>query len=216
MLSLRRLLFCSLIALSSVCPAQADGKASPALPVIAVVDFAQVLENYPKALQERERLTTLRKGARDQVEALTKRMKELQDQLSLFPEGSMDRARRELDIETLGQQRPALAKLLNEQLALEEMKLDITLYEDAEFAVAKVAKDRGVQLVLRKMAELPPRGGDASPKETQARVMTYDRRNVWYVAPELDLTPHVIKFMQVPVERPNVARDQAAKPAGGN
>lgn len=200
-------------------PAPAVEAAAPktaAMPLIAVVDFAKVLENYPKAIAERERLNGMRKAARDQIDALTRRIKEAQEQLALFPEGSMDFAKRQLDIELMAQQRPALTKLLNEQLQLEEMKIDIQLYEDAEFAVGKVAKERGVQIVLRKLADLPQRTSDENPKETQARVMTFDRRQVWYAAPEVDLTPHVIKFLQVPLDRSGAGKDDAGKPAGGN
>lgn len=201
-------------------PATANPPAVAAtMPVIAVVDFAKVLENYPKAIAERERLDKLRRGAREQVDALTRRIKEAQEQLGIIEEGTMEHARRQLDIELMAQQRPALTKLLNEQLALEEMKVDIVLYEDAEFAVAKVAKERGVQIVLRKLAELPPRGDNESPKETQARVMTFDRRQVWYAAPEVDLTPHVIKFLQVPLQRPVAGQDKevgSGKSGGGN
>lgn len=211
-------------------PAQADGNgrapatsnppaAVPTMPVIAVVDFAKVLENYPKAIAERERLDKMRRAAREQVDALTRRIKEAQEQLGVIEEGTMEHARRQLDIELLAQQRPALTKLLNEQLALEEMRVDIVLYEDAEFAVAKVAKERGVQIVLRKLAELPPRTEGESAKETQARVMTFDRRQVWYAAPEVDLTPHVIKFLQVPLQRPAAGQDKevgSGKTGGGN
>jgi hypothetical protein len=41
--------------------------------------------------------------------------------------------------------------------------------------------------------------------------MTFDRRQVWYAAPEVDLTPHVIKFLQVPLDRSG-----ASKAGGGN
>lgn len=220
----------SVAALAAWLPAQADANgrvpaatnppaAVPTMPVIAVVDFAKVLENYPKAMAERDRLDKMRRAAREQVDALTKRIRELQEQLAVFEEGTMDHARRQLDIELMAQQRPALTKLLNEQLAIEEMKVDIGLYEDAELAVAKVAKERGVQIVLRKLADLPPRGDAESPKETQARVMTFDRRQVWYAAPEVDLTPHVIKFLQVPLQRPAAGQDKevgSGKTGGGN
>ncbi len=179
------------------------------MPLIAVVDFAKVLEVYPKAVAERERLSGLRKTFNEQMDALTKRIEELKLQLPLYPEGSREQAMKQLDLETMLQQRPALAKLLNEQLQIEEMRMEVVLYEDVEIAIAKVAKDRGVQIVLRMLSDLPDRKDDASPKEIQARVVAYDRRQVWYAAPETDLTPHVIKFMQVPLER-------AKAPAGDN
>ncbi|MCA8964334.1 MAG: OmpH family outer membrane protein [Planctomycetes bacterium] len=185
-------------------------------PVVAVVDFAKVLDVYPKAVAERERLNALRKSFNDQMDALTKRIEELKLQVPLYPEGSREQAMKQLDLETLMQQRPALAKLLNEQLQIEEMRKDVALYEDVDIAVAKVAKDRGVHIVLRKMSDLPERTDDAGIKEIRDRVVAYDRRQVWYVAPEVDLTPHVIKFMQVPIERPKASADGGKGAGGGN
>ncbi len=202
---------------AAVLPAQSDKPAAvdaslpkAQAPVLGVVDFTKVFEVYPKAIRERERLEALQNSFKGQIETLTKRIDERKLQIPLLPEGSREREVKQLELELAMQERTGLAKLLNEQLEMESLRMEVMLYEDAEIAIAKVAKDRGVQIVLRMAADIPDRRVDAKPKEWQLRAVTYERRQVWYASAEVDLTPHVIKLMQVPIERP--ADKSAEKP----
>lgn len=191
---------------------QGKDSAVPAL-TIGVVDFAKVFEFYPKAIKERERLKALNNSFSEQMDAMSKRIQELKDQVGLYPEGSLQARMKRLELEGLMQQGPALAKVFNEQLQLEHMRMEVQLYEDVEIAIGKLVAGRGVQLVLRKMATLPLRADDESPSDIQNRLVAYERRHVWFAATEIDLTAEVIKMLQVPLEKPKAPAD--GRPDGG-
>ena len=80
------------------------------------------------------------------------------------------------------------------------------------------AKARGVAMVQRLQAvgAAPGELGKLAPKEVESRVVAFERKVLWYAAPELDLTEDLIKALMVPVadEKPAV-QDAAAKPGVG-
>jgi hypothetical protein len=97
------------------------------------------------------------------------------------------------------------------------MRMHLELYEDLEVAVEKVAKNRGVQLVLRTYDPGPP--PSVSEKATNKelgqmnqRLQMFDRRQVWFNTDEIDLTGDLIKLLQVPLEKDAVAPTKSAEP----
>jgi hypothetical protein len=85
-------------------------------------------------------------------------------------------------------------------MQVETLRMQLSIYEDIDAAISRLAKDRGVHLVMRTEVKdtAPPENGDkASPKSVQNRVFAYERRQVWFAAEELDLTADLIKLLQV-------------------
>lgn len=201
--------------------AEASAKAPPrAGLVVGVVDLEKAMELYPKALKERERLQKLKESYDEQLQQVTKRLEELKALLPALREGTMERARKQLELEQAMQARQGLAKLLEADLQLEDMRVLLAIYEDIEIAVAQLAKDRGVHVVLRldTQQEKPDDGDKLAPRQVQRRLEVFDRRKVWFAAEELDLTPALIKMLQVPLELPKSAApkgDEPPAPQGG-
>jgi Skp family chaperone for outer membrane proteins len=207
----------ALAATASLLPAQdrlpaQDSKAPGAQPAdataarkaqitVGVVDLDKAIELYPKAIAERERLQALSKKFSAEIEAISKQFDALRSDLSILKEGSEKRESMEFELRMLGEQRKGLAELRKNQFDRELEKFELAVYRDLEVAIAEVAKLRGVQIVLRTRSA--PALEDASAKETtdlqRQQLQVYDRRQVWFASDEVDLTPALIKYMQVPV-----------------
>lgn len=124
-----------------------------------------------------------------------------------------------VDLELAMGQRKGLASVFNGELNRARDKYDLMIYQDLEVAVAQVAKDRGVQIVLRVS---PQEAIDERAKDTldvqQIRLFTFNRRAVWFAADEVDLTPALIKYLQVPIKaeagKAEAGKAEAGKPEG--
>jgi Skp family chaperone for outer membrane proteins len=206
-------LLAAMLAAANLLPAQgptgnadkpAATKTAPAPAVsVGVVDLDKAIELYPKAIAERERLQTLSKTFAAEIDELTKQIDSIRSDLSLLKEGTNKREAREFELGMALKQREGLANLRKAQFDRELEKFELTIYQDVEVAVAEVAKMKGVQIVLRVRATPPP---DEAGKEKETgnaqkqRLAGYDRRHVWFASDEVDLTPALIKYLQVPVD----------------
>ena len=206
-------------AVVSVLPAQEKAPSRPVGPaglVVGIVDFGKAFDLYPRTIKERERLQKLADSSREQVDKVSKRIEELRGLIPLLKEGSIERDSRQLELELAMQERQGTAKLLNDQLQGETMRMQLSIYEDLDAAVVRLAKDRGVHLVLRsevKDTGVPEGADKTSPKVVQNRVFAYERRQVWFAAEELDLTADLIKLLQVWPLDTGAQADKGAPPA---
>ncbi len=89
-----------------------------------------------------------------------------------------------------------------------------------EYAIARVAEDRGVAIVVRtqNILDLEPQDGEDPAGLEKAKLRQFNRRTIWYTSQEVDLTPYLIKYLQVfdPRAERKKAAEAAAKPAGDN
>lgn len=223
-------------AVMSVLPAQGKGEEAPpttrraAVPgglVVGIVDLGKAFDLYPRTIKERDRLQKLADGARGRIDKIRQRIQELRATIDVLGEGSYERDGKQLELELAMKEHQGVAALLNDQVQLEQMRMRLSIYEDLDAAVARLAKDRGVHLVLRReeAETAPPAEGDKdSPKMVQNRLIAYDQRHVWFAAEELDLTADLIKLLQVwpldaakdaPAAAPAPAADKGADGGGG-
>ncbi|MBM4062075.1 MAG: OmpH family outer membrane protein [Planctomycetes bacterium] len=186
------------------------GPAAPARQGVAVgvVDLDKAIEAYPKAIAERERLQALSKSFTERLDEAGKQIDQLRDDLKLLKEGSPQRDLREFEFTSAVKNREALASFLKAQFDRELERFELAIYQDLEVAVAEVAKLKGVQIVLRVRAT--PSAAEARDAATaqKQKLAVYDRRHVWFASPEVDLTPALVQYLQVPVE----AKPPASKP----
>jgi Skp family chaperone for outer membrane proteins len=110
------------------------------------------------------------------------------------------------------QEQKGQADILRDQLELEFARAQVVVYEDLEAAVQKVAKQKGLGLVLRQYEPLPAAGDPAklSARSVQKRIADFERRGVWYAAESVDITADVIKVLMVPIDTGKPA--DSAKP----
>jgi Skp family chaperone for outer membrane proteins len=182
-------------------------------PTIGVVDLDKARDQYPKAIAEREKLQKLSQSFQEQLQALSKRIEEIRAAQSLLTEGTDEWEAKQAERGVVMQQQKIFADLFQSQFDRARAKFDLMIYQDFEVAIAQVAKDRGVQIVLR-MHEAPDadKGKDAGNVQ-QARLYSYNRRNVWFAADEVDLTPALIKYLQVPLDTSKAAAPKPEAPA---
>jgi Skp family chaperone for outer membrane proteins len=197
----------------AVQPADATAPKKAAQITIGVVDLSKVIDVYPKAIAERERLQALSKRFSAEIDALSKQFDALRSDLSLLKEGSEKRETMEFELRMLSEQRKGLAELRKNQFDRELEKFELAVYQDLEVACAEVAKARGVQVLLR--TQSTPSFEDGAAKDPvslqRAQLQAYDRRQVWFASDEVDLTQALIKYLSVPVD----AKPADAKGADG-
>lgn len=209
-------------AVVSVLPAQDQSTPRPVAAnglVVGVVDMGKAFDNYPRTIKERERVKKLVDGWQEEIDRVSKRIEEMKGSLLVLKAGSPDRERKQLELELTMQERQGLAKLLSDRLQVEQMRMHLAIYEDLDAAVAQLAKDRGVHLVLRTdTSDIAT--ADAADKDNakvmEKRVIAFERRQVWFAADAIDLTSDLIKLLQVwPLESTPKASDAAkAAPPG--
>lgn len=185
-----------------------------AQPVVAVIDIRKVMEQYPKFIAERERLVALENTLLERIEALTKQIEQVRNDMMLEKDGSDQREWKQLEYGELQKRREVLKALLARQLEREEHKGMVTIFADIEAAIAEVARRRGVHIVLRQNPT--PTGAELAKDPERAirqKLSNYDARTVWFASEEFDLTPAVINYLKVPVV-PAPAGAPGSAPAG--
>jgi Skp family chaperone for outer membrane proteins len=199
-------------------PPAASVAKTAAAPVLGTIDLIRVFEQNPKWAKAKTDLARMQDQFKAQIGKLSERITELNGLIESTAEDSDDRRSASFDREMLMRQRDFLAKQATERLEVENARAMLAVYQDVERAIGPVAKARGVAMVQRLQAvgAAPGELGKLAPKEVESRVVAFERKVVWYAAPELDLTEDLIKALMVPVadEKPAV-QDAAAKPGVG-
>lgn len=191
-------------------PAEAAAKRQGPGVRVGVVDVVKAVEQY-------QRYITLMNGLADEVEAkkqqlvaLKKRMDELRAMIGAVDEESEEAANAMWELSVGRQQEDFLRKKFDAETQAAQDKIRVLVYRDLEKAIAKVAAQKGVDLV---MTRTPAPSVDDDSKLTRRDwnllARAYEQQQIWFAAEQLDLTGDVIKLMQVPL-------DDAAKPAGGS
>lgn len=186
----------------------AAAKAQANAPLVAVVDLAKAIEQYPKWIELQAKLDLLDNQIRERMKQMDARVDDLRNAVQITSPESEERKRAQFEFDVAQQERQFLAKSMYEKVDLEQQRALLAVYEDLEKAVPAVAKARGVSIVLRVLQspKLPADVLPQSPRGVGIRLRAHEGRQVWYASEELDLTPDLIKYLMVPRE---------AKPADG-
>lgn len=191
--------------------------------VVGTIDFGKAFDAYPRTAKEHERLRQMAETSQKQIDQYKQRVDELRASLQVIAEGTFEHEMKQLDLEGAMRDQQNLAKLLSDQLELEQMRVQLSIWADIEAAVAQLAKDRGVDLVLR-ADPIPPLPEKARPRDVRNRAIAFDQRQIWFAASRLDLTSDLIKLLQVwpldggrksATEQAPAERPAAGKPADG-
>lgn len=200
---------------SALLPAQ-DGKPpAPKFPV-GVVDFQKVFEAYPRAIEEKGKLEEFKARRQAELDAEERKLEVLKAQRDNFKQGSTEYALKSLELRSLLQRLEGMQEVFRNEMGHKRDEFANKMFGDVERAIRIVAKERGLLLVLRQQAAL-----DGLGPAQQAQL--YEGRQLWYAAEEIDLTPAIIKLLQVPLpELPKASDAKGAapkpsneKPAGG-
>lgn len=172
---------------------------------VGVVDFVKVMDAFPRSIEGRTKLDELRKQNRAVLEVELKKGRELELHLEDLQRGTPAHDMKLHELRLRKQDIEGKEQLFEREWRRRFDEWYMSVYADMERAVAIVAKERGLQLVLRVHPQL-----EEATVENRTRV--YDARIVWFAAEEIDITAAVIKVLQVPL--PAEAKPEAAKPAG--
>lgn len=188
-------------------PAQDGGKAvtdAAAKPAttgtsVGVVDFAKVIDQYAKFAQGSAEIEKKRELLLGQLKALRSEIAEKVEALRSINQDSEEALDRSGEIELLRGKQKLWEGAFERKLELDRARLLFEVYQDLEVAVAKVAKARGVDVVLRLHAMDAVDLAKLQPRSLGGRLDLFERRMVWYSSESVDLTNDVIKLMMVPL-----------------
>lgn len=189
-------------------------------PVVGVVDIATAIEQYPVFIKQRKVL-------QEQAQLLEARQAQLQEQLDQMRASLMvvtdasEREGRRFEYDMEQRRAEHEMSMAGERLRLANTRMMLAAFEDLDYAVAEVARQKGLLLVFkRERIPLNPAPiAEQSDTDVQRRAGAYESRKVLWAAAEIDITDAVIGFMQKPLpsrnapERAGPAPDRAA---GGN
>jgi Skp family chaperone for outer membrane proteins len=199
-------LFAVVTVLVTAFPVAAQDGKQGAAPLVGVVDFVKVFEAYPRAIAERRKLDEVNETYKTMAKAENEKIEAIRLARDNFKARSQEYAMKTLELDLATRQLDGHMQIWKSDLDQRQERFLISVYEDIEQAVGLVAKAKGVQMVLRAHNDL----GKSTP-EDKARV--FERRIVWYAAPQIDLTGDVIKLMQAPLpEAPKDGTGAASAP----
>ena len=191
-----------LVSLLALAPAIVVMQAAPPRePVVGVVDVIRVIEQYPKYIELSKQLAAMRNDYGSGIDALTKQLDEMRVSIPLMVAGSEDRIDKEHEYSQLARHHDHLGKKLAARLKQVDLRNTLTVYEDLDYAIARVAEKRGITLVLTKqnVPRANPSVAELDEITLQRYVQGYDRRQVWHASKELDLTDDLIKYLMTPL-----------------
>ena len=199
-------------------PADAAAVRTPANPpLVGIVDLAKAIEQYPRWIELQARLDGMEKQVRERMKQQETRLEDLKGAIQITNPDSDERRQAQFQLEMAQQERQWLAKTLFEKLDVENQRALLMVYEDLESAVPIVAKARGVMIVQR-MHDLGPAKEDIevmAPNTLQRRLRAFEVKQVWYAAPEVDLTADLIKYLLVPREDGKAGKAGKTDPGAG-
>lgn len=173
-------------------PAAPIAESVPSAPRIGVVDFVKVVDAYPRAIEERKKIEDLRQKQVAAIEAEVKKLREMDLKRDGLLRGTAERDLEDHRYRLKEAELEGLKQIFDREWRRRIEEFSVAMYEDMQRAVEIVAKDRGVQLVLRAHAD-----GEASSLDGKARLM--EARVIWFASEEIDLTAAVIKRLQLPL-----------------
>jgi Skp family chaperone for outer membrane proteins len=217
--ALSAVLSCVLVATSMAQTAEATASKQRVVrsgvgPVVGVIDIGKALEQYPLFIQMRTDFDKRFEVFQEQLKESLRKLDELRGTVQVMAEGSRERAEAEFQLKMGLQTQDFQRKSLGERLSIEEFRMLLMAYEDLDYAVTKIAKSKGISLVMPKRDIIPSSQpiSELPAMEVQDRLQAYQRRSVWFASEEIDLTGDVIKFMMVPLPDRNSPERARQKP----
>lgn len=196
MASTKWIAFLFLTAAIGVAPAQApEGPAGNGVPeaarpgglTLAVIDLDRILSAYPRAIRGSQELDKLKAGRKAELEEDQRKIRTEELLLENYKPGT-EREFLELKIQTMINTLQGKARIYEDELRRRRQTFFSAMLVDVQAAVRKAAEERRIDVVLRKHEDLGAGTSDA---------IDFQTRVVWYAAERFDLSPAVIKILEV-------------------
>lgn len=156
---------------------------------IGVVDAIAVINAYPTAIAGQATLQKLAADFQAEMNLHDQDIQQLELDIGSLEPGTREQGLKTLKLDQAKRYRQGLINLHLERMQVDSTQFTVEMYEDFWEAVGKVAKAKGLQVVLRKRKYDPALRADL-------RRASNDRRTVLYAAPELDVTQDVINMLK--------------------
>jgi len=169
---------------------QNGAKPAAAAPAIGVVDIQLLFGQSPQAVAGREKLVALEAGFENRLKELDAEIKKAEIGVSSKQEGTLEHAEATLNVRALQGTFESLREMFTTEIRRQEVLMTAALYRDIEAAIAVVAGNRKLDLVLR-LRPVPP--ADAPLKLQQAGL---EAKEIWFSSKRLDVTTAVLAVLQ--------------------
>ena len=166
--------------------AQDPAPAGPS-PALAVCDIVHVFNNYARAADLNAQLNERGQALQSEDTKRAEAIQALEQELDLLKEGSPEYEQRFNEAQRLSIERQAWAKYQETLVMRERHRLTVEMYEEVRQAVAAVAAQRGIDVVIYNVRE-PLKG------ETTAQLLQeMQDRKVLYASERADITDAVLE-----------------------
>ncbi len=153
---------------------------------VAVCDMELVFKNYDKANDIKADLDQKAQNIKSEADARTKALDKITQQLESLKSGSGEYEAKVLELTRLSVERDSWLAVQQQLTTRERHRRAKEMYKDISDTIAKVAKERGYDLVLY----IEPAQQETRTLEEMLQVIA--RRKVLYNDPSLDITDLVL------------------------
>jgi outer membrane protein len=169
--------------------ASAQDTAAAAPTKVGLIDMAYVFKNYEKFKALRDDLKTEIQGSDQQAKAMATKIKNIQDQLKAFKEGSPEFLQKESELTKLGTEFEVFRKAVQRDFLRKEADIYKTVYMEVSDAVKLYAQHYKYAVILRFNRE------EIESSSNPDEVLQSMNRQVVYFSPRDDITDAVLKYL---------------------
>ena len=182
---------------------------APVQPKTGLVEFITLFDLSPQGIAASAKLKVLGDGYQADMDRLKKEIEGTQARLSKFKAGTLDHAKLQIRIGGLEGTALRLKDALEQDMVTQKGQQWVQLYEIFEQAIEKVAKARGLDLVMRRSPAVAPDDG------LFRRYQMLEGRKIWFSNPAMDITDAILDQLKVEAARTvGGGPGGAAKPDG--
>lgn len=185
---------------------------------VAVVDIAAVINEYPRWIELRRELVKQHDEINERDRQVSEKLKGMRAQALGYDEGSEEHKAVTLQVNLEAQMAQFRSERDRARLSAQDFRNTLEVYEDVDYAIDRVAKKKGIDVVLaRQVIPIDPQPlAEQSDEQVQRQVRMYDSRQVLWASQRLDITSEVIIYIRSGAVPARAERVPQAQPAGAN
>ena len=156
---------------------------------IAVVNLDRIFENSKKSVQWQEKMRTEDSKARGEIEKMSKEIEAVRADMDTRKAGSVDFLRLAREGVEKNAVLEATKKFYQQEMSMKEQQRIEQMYQEIRVVIAKVAKEKGFDMVLaQEQPEFPVSG-------LNELLLEIKTSKVLYHAEEMDITNEVLAIL---------------------
>lgn len=195
--SRRELMVFGILAVAAVCAMSLTNTVAQSTPAkvgptsVAVCNVMDIFSKYNRSVDLMKELQKKQQAIQAENDKKVKALDAAQQELSSYNPGKPEYQRVQEKIKRLAIERQVWLRMQEASLLEEHLNLTKDMYEEVRKAIAAVAKYNGVDIVL----QVEP--NDFNAENATQMVNMISNRKVVYTDDRLDLTPSVLKYLNM-------------------